>query len=654
MKHTWIKQTLAEAWVRARDPAAFAARELDGPWKDRPASDGQVAFCLRHGIDADSAWTRAQARRAMDRHVLLVRAPTTHAGRCVGGGAVGLGARTAPFLTRNPLHINDTSTIPPPPPPPPPQQTNNYCTQEMRVPASDEQLFHLRHLGAFLPPTVRAGRAHRYARAVDAAIAAALTSGPGGAAGGGARAAGAPLPARAALLADCRRLWAAGLGTARHAWVSVNADGDLALDALSGCVAWLRRARPGLGLPLKAAAGDGGAGGGGAQAAGSAAASAAVQQGQGGRDASAAAATLGAEQQPLDPAAWPPLDPEALYVASLELADGRHVPLTPRALADADALFWPLTRGAGRAPRSGTAAAERAAAAAAAGGGGADAGLWPPHERRGGDADDVDDGDDDDAAGSDDDAGSGSGGGGGGGGDARTRARFVAAPLRSAFARAELLLGRLATARVAFHQPRHAHRVAGALGGWKVAGAHGGAGAAAAPQAAPASARQLDELRALGLPAPRRYAALDAERELLRARKARGLRDPPATPAQLARIAELGLALPPRPPLPAFEGGVPDVVGSSGSGGSGAGSDSAAAPAAAASAGAQQQQQPLTYAQARALLFRAALDEEEREAAAGAAAAALAPAKLAALQRERGAMARLKRRARLSGLRLDA
>jgi hypothetical protein len=120
-------------------------------------------------------------------------------------------------------------------------------------------------------------------------------------------------------------------------------------------------------------------------------------------------------------------------------------------------------------------------------------------------------------------------------------------------------------------------------------------------------------LREHGLPVSRRYTALDAHRELTRHLKSRGLPDPPATPAQAARMRELGL-----------DGGDPAAA----AGGT--------APA-------------LTFAQARARLFRAAVAEEEAEAGGALSSVKRRPR----WQRERRGMTfeALKKRAKRQGLR---
>jgi len=65
-------QDAAEEWISAHDPTAFVIHELSSEWKDRPVSDAQMAFCLRHGLPYDPAWTKGQARRAMDRYIVQV------------------------------------------------------------------------------------------------------------------------------------------------------------------------------------------------------------------------------------------------------------------------------------------------------------------------------------------------------------------------------------------------------------------------------------------------------------------------------------------------------------------------------------------------------------------------------------------------------
>jgi hypothetical protein len=463
----------------------------------------------------------------------------------------------------------------------------------MRVPASEEQLFLLRGLGIFLPHMPSTARTFTHARAADAALASALAG--GAAAPGGAPA--APLPARAAALADARRLWAAGLQP-KHAWMGVGPGGELLLDLLSGCYIWL--------TPAPCSGGGGGeVGGGGAEEGGSeegAEGGARRRQRRRGAatgDARAAETAAVASGAPPDPGAWPPLDADAPYQLTLELPDGSHVPLTPGALAGAAALFAPLT----------------------------------PDRARGGGSD----GDDGAAAAA----------------AARAPRRGAApAPLHRALARAEAAADRLARQGLAFLSPRHVTRLVSAVGGWKVAEVQEGfghylspAGACAArgwvawagaggsglqrwqrqagaqsgaaqrpepsptpsrgathmarplpPLPPPPGARQLDTLRSAGLPASRRYSALDAHRELLRASKARRAPEAPATPAQRARIEELGLRLP-RPP-----GG--------GGGGEGASGDEGDAGVGVAS------WPRLTYAQARALLYRAALAKEAAAAAA--------------------------------------
>jgi hypothetical protein len=506
------------------------------------------------------------------------------------------------------------------------------------VPASDEQLFLLKQLAPFLPAPPRAGRgAYSHARTADMAIATALT--------GGAAAAGAPpLPSRAALIADSRRLWAAGLRP-RYAWMGLNREGDLCLDLLSGSYIWLRRVREGVGK-AQGDKGDDGAGGGGAAAAAA--------------DAGDLVGSGGAASGPFDPESWPPLDPEAQYVVTLQLPGGQHVPLTHSRVTD-EGLF-------GLGPPTPT-------AGGGGGGGGASGGARSPSV-----APKAEDG-------------------GGGGRSAAQRAKSASAvqavqvPLARAIARAEAIAGRLQARRLAFLSQRQAARIVGAVGGWKIGGHYEGhhttpAGEArscpwgeagrppwpsgrqwrgvgrfrvdACPSAGgwrnmqrwehpPASrtapaprgkaqaktarlrppslfptsspplprpspgARQLEVLREHGLPVSRRYTALDAHRELTRHLKSRGLPDPPATPAQAARMRELGL-----------DGGDPAAA----AGGT--------APA-------------LTFAQARARLFRAAVAEEEAEAGGALSSVKRRPR----WQRERRGMTfeALKKRAKRQGLR---
>ncbi|GBF96092.1 transaldolase [Raphidocelis subcapitata] len=499
-------RTFAEHWVAEHDPSTYAMHELGSEWKNHPATDAQLAFCLRHGIAHDASWTKGQARRAMDR----------------------------------------------------------YIVQEMRVPASEEQLRLLRHLGPFLPPIARGSRAFLHARAAAVAIESALT---GGAAAPGT----APLPARVALVADLKRLWAVGV-VPRFDWIGVNAEGDLVLDLMSGSYVWLTRLRPGAepgaAAPRRAprarqgaaradgangaAEGGGGEGGEGGGSGGS---------GGGGGGAEGSGGSGGG----IDPSSWPPLDPSAAYVATLQLPSGRHVPLTSSTVAE-PGLFAPLEPDRPLSVR----------VRAAAGGGGG-----------GGDGEGGDEGED---------SGGGGGAAGGAGGGARRVRSFSRAgtPLTTALARAELVAARLQVVGVAFINPKHVARIVSAVGGWKVAAAHDGF----AHHLTPAGARQLEALRAAGLPASRRYTALDAARELMRASKARGAPEAPATPAQLARIEELGLG----------DAAALDCGRARGASDGGGGAGAAGG---------------LTYAQARALLFKAALQRDAE--AAEAAAAGLVP-----------------------------
>jgi len=449
------------------------------------------------------------------------------------------------------------------------------------VPSTDEQLFYLRHLAPFMPPLARTGRALSYARAAELAIAQALT--------GGVAAAGAqPLPARRALMADCRRYWAAGLEP-RYAWMGVNAEGDLVLDLLNGCYAWLRRVRPGVG---------GGGGGnedeGGGEAEGDDVAEGVVDvapdggttsgaAGKRGRPKKSAATTrsrstapppqpssslaAAAAPLPLDPESWPPLDRDAHYTASLQLPDGSHQPLTISTLSDAQ-MFWPLSSDK-------------------------HAQLFKSGSRMG----------------------------------SRAARQAAATELHRQLARAEMTLTRLQSAELAFLAQRTVARCISAVGGWKVANAQ----ETFAQHLTPAGARQLEALRAAGLPTSRRYTALDAHRELLRAAKARGLPEPPATAAQLARIRELGVRVPLATPLAGGRGGSPEVGGaptttisymdsissiSSSPTSKGSSSSSQRSHAVLPTAQAEdppKELPPLTYSQARALLFKAALDGEAEE-----------------------------------------
>lgn len=324
----------------------------------------------------------------------------------------------------------------------------------MRVPATDEQIWLLRQLAPFIPGGgPRAGRsAYTHARAAEAAIAAAVAGGAGAAAAGPGAAA---LPSRAALVADCRRMWAAGLRP-KHSWMGINPEGDLVLDLLSGSYIWLRRVRPGVG-------GDGGAEGGTARKRRGAARAgegepAADEAPDGGEPSDAAASSSGSSNSggassgggsggssdaaaALDPERWPRLDPAADYVATLQLPDGRHVPLTPGWLAD-DGIF-------GLGP------------AAAGGGGGGD--TQQRGAAGGGDA-------------GGDDASGASGGGGAPPGRPRrgTAQQLSPAPLHRALAKAELMAGRLSARGLAFLQQKQAARVVCAVGGWKIAGGHEG------------------------------------------------------------------------------------------------------------------------------------------------------------------------------------
>jgi hypothetical protein len=528
-------------------------------------SDAQIAFCLRHGIDHDAAWTKGQARRAMDRFIVEVG---SGGGGCWGwfGWLVFWGRRSVgwgrpPHHRRHILHVTHAlkPTI---------YKPHHRTKQEMRVPATEEQHFYLRHLAPFLPPLSRGARAHTFSRAAEITITNALA---GRSAGAGTDS--PPLAARRALMADCRRFWAAGMAP-KYSWMGVGHQGDLVLDLMSGCYIWLRPAGEQVG---SSSGGDG--------------------DGSSGSSSSAVP----------DPEAWPPLDPEAPYLATLELSDGSHVPLTAAVLSDPD-LFWPLT------PLS-TGSADDA---------GADTPNRPDdkHGGRGKQQRGVVTGGSGDAESTTSSSGSNS--------STSRRGRQVAMPLHRALPRAELLAGKLTTAGLAFLSPRHAARLAGAVGGWKVATAGEGGGGAAAAHLVPAGTRQLDALRAAGLPVSRRYSALDAHRELLRAAKARGVGEAPATAAQLARIQELGLAL---PPPPTTGGGV--------EGEQAGGEEEARAGG---------QQRALTFAAARALLFRAVLAREASERRAAAAREAAAGGKKG---RPRLTVARLQRAARRDGMRLD-
>lgn len=145
--------------------------------------------------------------------------------------------------------------------------------------------------------------------------------------------------------------------------------------------------------------------------------------------------------------------------------------------------------------------------------------------------------------------------------------------------------------------------------------------------------------------------------------KALGLPDPPATPAQLARMKELGLEPEglrgsSRGSKSAAEQGG-EVAGSAGrstaaTAGSGEGVGSspraAASPAAAAAAGAAAAgaggTPGLMYAQARALLFKAALAKEEAETAAQG-----VPGPSSKTKKGRMTVDKLKRNAKRHGLR---
>ncbi|KAF8057681.1 hypothetical protein HT031_006030 [Scenedesmus sp. PABB004] len=411
--------------------------------------------------------------------------------------------------------------------------------EKMRVPATPRQAFLLRHLAPYAPShLIAAGSSGgmTYRAAAAQLLAAILTANflrsaapPGGARGGGPGPGAGPgpgpvgdsvardavLPARAALLADLCAQYDAGLRP-RHTWLGLP-GGALLLDLMCGAYLWLSPLSP---VAAAAAAAPGPAaapaprdagrsderGGGGSDA------DAGGDGGAGGEGDDELGLGLGAGGR----SAACALDPAVLYVLELQLPDGtRHAVSTGPAAAALLASY-----------------AARHAPDADAGGG-----------CQGG-------------------AGDAGGGGGGGGGAGRLAAPL---PLGAAMDRAERLAGWLVTQQLAFLGREHSMRIAGMVGGWKVP-----TKATEQHPALPASARQLELLRAAGLPHSRRYSCLDARRELVRHAKSSGLPEPLASPSQLARIAELRLPL---------------------------------SPAAAGT---------LTGAEARALLFRVQLAEEAR------------------------------------------
>ncbi len=66
-------QLIAEAWLKQLDAMQYTLRRTDADWRDKPMSDNQASFLVRHSIPHDASWTRGRAGAAMDAHVLQVR-----------------------------------------------------------------------------------------------------------------------------------------------------------------------------------------------------------------------------------------------------------------------------------------------------------------------------------------------------------------------------------------------------------------------------------------------------------------------------------------------------------------------------------------------------------------------------------------------------
>ncbi|WIA22295.1 hypothetical protein OEZ85_004613 [Tetradesmus obliquus] len=142
-------------------------------------------------------------------------------------------------------------------------------------------------------------------------------------------------------------------------------------------------------------------------------------------------------------------------------------------------------------------------------------------------------------------------------------------------------------------------RLAGMVGGWKVPSK-----ASEQQPAMLATPRQLELLRAAGLPTSRRYSCLDAHRELLRHAKTHGLPELPATPSQLARMQELHIPI----------GSSSSSSSAESAAGPGQLTSAASAESVAAGTESAATANMLTSAEAKALLFRVQLAEERRQA----------------------------------------